>query len=141
LREWFDNLRDAGLALENYLGAGFIANGTAAITNNQSSPANVTGLTFDATTVTSAFIDVEIYRNTTGAGATELKETRTFHAAWKPVAGEWLLADIGGGGDDAGVIISPSTAGTVFQAQYASTNITGTAEASQIKFKVRTFAA
>jgi hypothetical protein len=140
LREWFDNLRDAGVALENFLGAGFISNGTATIANAQATPANVTGLTFDAASVTSAFIDVEIYRNTTGVGATELKETRVFHAIWMPTAAEWLLFDVGGGGGDSGVIISPSTGGTVFQAKYTSTNITGTAATSQIKFKARTFA-
>lgn len=138
LYSWFEALKAAGVLLEGLVGTSFVTETSFTVANNQSAAANVTGLLFDHTLVRSAIIDIDVYRNTTSTGATELKEVRSFTASWKPVAAAWTLTDIGGGGDDSGVVLTITSAG---QVKYTSTNITGTPATSVMKFKARTFAA
>lgn len=138
LYSWFDALKVAGMIIESWLGSGFVSETSFTIANNQSSAANVTGLLLDSATVGSAFIDYDVYRKTTSSGATELKEVGTYLATYKSVAATWTLTPVGMGGEDSGVVLSITSAG---QVKYTSTNITGTADTSRMKYKVRTFGA
>ncbi len=125
-----------------YLGSGVIGETTFTIANNQATPANVTGLFFDPVSIRSAEIDVQYYRNTTGAGATEMSARSKFLATYKTVAGSWDLAPLGSGGDfdvgtgePAGITLSITAAG---QVQYISTNFSGTAATSVMHFRAST---
>lgn len=127
---------------QNYIGAGAIGDTSFTIVNNQSSPANVTGLLFSGTTVRSAEIDVQFYRNTTSGGATELSSRAKYLATYKTVAASWDLAVMGVGGDvdatsgePSGVTLSITSAG---QVQYTSTSISGTAASSVMHFRANT---
>ncbi len=125
-----------------YLGSGVISETTFTIANNQSSPADVTGLLFNPVTIRSAEIDLQYYRNTTGAGATEMSARAKFIATYKTVAASWDLSPLGVGGDfdtgtgePAGITLSITSAG---QVQYTSTNFSGTAASSIMHFRAST---
>lgn len=112
------------------------------ITNNQSSPANVTGLLFSGATYRSAEIDINFYINTTGAGATEYAARAKYFAVFKTVAGTWDISVMGVGGDieavssqPAGITITITAGG---QVQYKSTNVTGTPATSKMTFRAST---
>lgn len=130
------------VAAASYFGSGNIAETTFTIANNQSSPADVTGLLFSTSTVRSAEIDIQVYRNTTSGGATELSARAKYLATYKTVAASWDLSPQGVGGDvDAstgmpgGVTLTITTGG---QVRYTSTNITGTAASSVMHFRATT---
>lgn len=106
-----------------------------AIVNNQTSDANIDGLSFDAEKVSQASVDYLIQRVTTGGGATELIESGTFYAAYKPTSEDWVLSDVP---STAGVTLSITADG---QVQYTSSNISGTASISKITFRARSMAA
>ncbi len=125
-----------------YLGSGVISETIFTIANNQSSPSNVTGLLFNPVSVRSAEIDMQYYRNTTGAGATEMSARAKFLATYKTVAASWDLSPMGAGGDfdsgsgePAGITLSITSAG---QVQYISTNFSGTAASSIMHFRAST---
>lgn len=131
--DWFNTLRQAGVDLESYIGS-FIAETGFNIANNQGSPADVTGLLFDSSIQGAAFIDYEIYRNTTGGGATKLKEAGNFMVSFTP--GGSPVWDIGARQfiGDAQVDFTITALG---QVQYTSSNISGTADVSRMRFKAR----
>jgi hypothetical protein len=114
-------------------GVGAISETGFELINNQSSPADITSLYFDVLYVRAAYIDYTIYRNTTGAGATELSEVGELRLVYNSVAVNWDIDRSAVG--DAGVTITVTNAG---QLQYTSTNITGTPSISVIRFKART---
>jgi hypothetical protein len=118
--------------LANVTGSGDIAPTSANIANNQSSVANVIGLSFDTSTVRGAIVEYSVYRNSTLAGATELVETGTMYLGYKSVAATWEIAIVGSAG--AGTTFSITNTG---QVQYTSTNMTGSAYAGVIKFRAR----
>ncbi len=130
---WFNTLRAAGVDLESYIGS-FIAETGFNIVNNQSSPANINGLIFDSTTQGAAFIDYEIYRNTTGGGATKRKEVGMLLVSYTPSGSPvWEISNpifMGA----AGVEFSITALG---QVQYTSDNQSGTADVSRMRFKAR----
>lgn len=103
--------------------------------NNQTSPANITGLNFDTVAALAPNqIDYLIERRTTGSGATTLTESGTLYIKEEllgysliPVKKHWP--------NNAGVTFSITGAG---QLRYVSTNITGTASISRITFKLNT---
>ena len=132
---WWNSLRAAGVLIEQWLGT-YIIETIFNIANNQASPADITGLSFDPTKIGGFTIDYRVYRQTTGGGATELAEQGQLVGAYSPVAGTWEMTqgpDVG----DAGLTFSITNAG---QVQYTSTNITGTPSQSYIRFKARSTA-
>lgn len=130
---WFNALKTAGAAIETFLGT-FISETSFTIANNQSSAANVTGLSFSGASVRSFSVDYHVYRNTTGGGATELAESGVLTGVYSTVAAAWEMTP-GPVVGNAGVTFSITAAG---QVQYTSTNITGTSGTSVMKFKART---
>lgn len=99
------------------------------IVNNQSSASNVTGLAFSGASVRSFETNYQVYRNTTSTGATELSERGKLTGVYSTVAGTWEMTQQAVG--NAGITFSITSAG---QVQYTSTNITGTAASSDMKF-------
>ena len=59
LYSWFNVLRTAGIALENYIGAGSLPETAFTIANNTGSPANVTGLLFASATAKFSIASLE----------------------------------------------------------------------------------
>jgi hypothetical protein len=135
LASWFNELASAGDNIENFLGGGFIPETLFTVANNQSAAANVTGLVFDPTKYRSFTIDYQIYRNTTGSGATELAESGILKGVYKTVSATWEMIPVGQVGD-AGVTLTIVSA--TGQIQYTSTNITGTAATSKMSFSATT---
>lgn len=133
---WFNLLRAAGILLEGYVGTAFLGETSFTVVNNQVAAADVTGLLFAGASVRSFVVDYQIYRNTTGGGATELAEAGQLIGVYKTVAGTWELTQAPvAGAEDSGVAFSITAAG---QIQYTSTSITGTPASSTMKFKART---
>lgn len=131
---WWNILQAAGAFIESLLGgAGYQGETAFTIANNQSSPANVTGLSFTGNTQRSFEVTYQVYRNTTGGGATELAESGKLLGVYSTVAGSWEMTQESVG--NSGVTFSITNAG---QVQYTSTNITGTAATSAMKFKFGT---
>lgn len=108
--------------------------GTFTVINNQSSPADVTGLLIDPDTYRGFILEYSVYRNTTGAGATELSETGSVVGSFKTVAVAWFLSPGPFTEESAGVTLSITALG---QIQYVSTDITGTPDTSVLNFKWR----
>lgn len=132
---WWNSLKLAGQRLESLLGGGLIIETSFTIANNQSSFADVTGLSFDPTLYRSFVFEYQIYRNTTGAGATELAEKGSIIGVFSTVAGTWEWTQ-GPAVGNAGITDwNVTNAG---QVQYKSSNITGTPATSQMKFKATT---
>lgn len=115
------------------VGAGALGEQSTDLVNNQTSPADVTNLVFDATATMCAVITYIIYRNTTGAGATELAESGQILAVYKLVADTWEMTRTSNG--DASVGLTITNAG---QVQYTTSNITGTPDQSYIRFRAST---
>lgn len=133
---WWNVLRLAGIALENFVGidSGVVIPTTSfTVANNQASAANVTGLSFDGTVSRSFEVSAWVYRNTTSTGATELAENVKLYGIYSAVAGTWEMAQEGAG--TSGVLFTITNAG---QVQYTSSNITGTASHSSMKFRATT---
>jgi len=96
------------------------------ITNNQSSAANITGVSFDGTVYRSALINYSIYRKT---DTNEKAQVGQLRLVYKTVAASWSISD-SYGGDDAGVTFSIDGTG---QVQYTSTDLTGASYTSDLK--------
>lgn len=104
------------------------------LTNNQSTFADINGLTFSKTSVRSARITLDVYITTSSA---ELQETIDITLGYKNTADEFRISIISSG-DNSGVTFNVTTAG---QMQYKTTNIAGTSYAGTIKFKAVTIVA
>jgi hypothetical protein len=91
------------------------------LTNNQATPANVTGLIFDSTLYRGAIIIADVRRKTDTA-LSEVRGIHTIEATYNAQAGTWSMYDESTGDDD-GTTFSITNAG---QIQYVTTNITGT---------------
>jgi hypothetical protein len=89
-----------------------------AVVNNQSTPADVTGIVLDTASFKGFKLAFNIYRTD---GASELSQTGTLHVAYKPIAGTFAVSEHFSG-DDAGVTFSVTAAG---QLQYVSTDFAG----------------
>lgn len=136
LAEWFNYLRLCGITIESLFGVGDIAETPFTIANNQVAASNITGLLFNPISIGGFVVDYRIYRNTTGAGSTELSESGILIGTFSPVAGTWAMTQSRVG--DSGVVFpDPLPSG---QLQYTSSNITGTPDVSKITFKARTIA-
>jgi hypothetical protein len=136
---WWNSLRSAGMALENFLGTGFKPETVVELDNAQGSLTDVTDLVFDSADFTAAEVTVEIRRKTDTASSERVAvgRLRLFYrydtSAWD------MSADFGG--DSTGVTLSIATAGTIGQVQYTTTNITGTNGVHRLKFKAISFGA
>jgi hypothetical protein len=113
-------------------GPGDVLTTSAIVANNQSSVTNVVGLVFDPTVVRGVIIEYNVYRVTTGIGATEAVETGTIHAGYKSLAASWEFSQAGMGG--AGIVFSILSTG---QFQYTTTNFSGSSYSGVIKFRAR----
>ncbi len=132
LHSWWNALRTAGIAVENFLGGGYIVETNFALANNTGSPANVTGLIFDKILYKSAIIQAEIRRKTS---TTEYVSSGFIKVLYKDAGTLWEIIDELGGDDD-GVTLTITTAG---QVQYVSDNMGGSGYVGTIKFKAITF--
>jgi hypothetical protein len=131
---WFNSLRTAGLAVETFLGAGFMQETTFTIANNTAVAANVTGLVFSSASYKSAVIYCEVRRKTS---TNELISNGMLRVYYRDLTSTWELLDELGGDDD-GVVFSITSAG---QVQYTSSNVSGTSYTGKLTFKAITFAA
>jgi hypothetical protein len=118
--------------LAGVLGPGDILPTLATINNNQVSPADVVGAVFDPVVVRGAVLEFNIYRVTSGGGATEKTESGTVYLSYKPTAGVWDMAVVGGAGS--GVILSITNLG---QLQYTSDSMSGSGYTGTIRFRAR----
>jgi hypothetical protein len=136
---WWNALRTAGIANEVFLGT-FSSETPFSIANNQSSAADVTGLLFAGASVRSFEADLQIYRKTTGGGATELAARVKLIGVYKTVAASWEMTPIFTGDEiedfgPGGLLLSITAGG---QVQYKSHNMSGTASVSKLKFRYTT---
>lgn len=133
---WWNSLRAAGAAIENFLGLGFIPETKFALTNGQAAPANITGLSFDSASYTSAKIEVEINQKTATG---ELVCNGTVVVIWRALTSSWDIVPVAWNGDDPGITLSITTTGTVGQVQYTLGTLAGTGYVGNLKFKAITF--
>lgn len=130
LASWFNALRTAGMALESFLGGGFIGATEFTIANGQASAANVTGLSFSGASYRTVVIYYQVYRNTTGGSGVERVQSGMMIANYKTVAATWEIT-MGPAVGDAGVEFSITSAG---QVQYVSDTQAGTPATSKMTF-------
>lgn len=97
------------------------------IANNQSSPANVTGLSFNKATIKSVRIQYDIYRKN---NTVNYNETGFIWLVYNALTDDWTIS-VQSNLDDAGVTFSVTTAG---QVQYVSTNISVTSYVGQLRW-------
>jgi stress response protein SCP2 len=129
---WFNLLRTAGVALEGFLGAGYIGETSFTLANN-TGPANVTGLIIDKTLYKSAQIFAEVRRKT---ATNEAISNGKITIQYRDNTTTWELLDELNGDDDGVVFTVNASTG---QIQYTSDNMSGTGYSGTIKFKVMTF--
>lgn len=129
---WFNSLRDAGIAIENFLGGGYVAETSFTLANNTGSPTNVTGLSFSSASYKAAYIFARIQRKT---DSSETVSIGTLKAVYRVATTTWELLDEMGG-DYTGTTFSITSGG---QIQYTTTNQSGTNYTGTLKFKVITF--
>ena len=134
---WGEDLHDAIVAiidrLDLFAGTYDIAVTSFTLTNNQSSAANVTGLSFSASTVRAAEINA-VCRISTNTN--ELTEYFKIYISYENTAGTWNISEQSFG-DDCGLTFTITNAG---QIQYTSTNVAGTGYSGTLKFTAKTFA-
>lgn len=125
MREWFDNLRDAGIALESLVGGGYLSS-SAAIADNTTG-GTVTGLVFSSASVRAARIKGLVFRKTTEG---EVAEIVVLDAIY--VNSAWEISEVSSSGSDAGVeFLIDDTTG---QVTYNSSDMSGTYDTSASKF-------
>jgi hypothetical protein len=112
--------------LGTLVGTGDILETVANITNNQTSPADVVGLSFDPTTIRGSITQYSVYRVTSSS---ELVEVGQMYVSYKSVAATWDLVIVGGQG--ANIVFSITPGG---QVQYTTDNMGGTGYSGQMKF-------
>lgn len=130
----------SALAVKTYvdaLPAAIIVSQTSfTIVNNQSTPANITGLVFNPTLFRGVKIEYSIYRQTDTASSA-VAQMGQLRFVYNTQAGVWLTSD-DYAGQDAGVTFTiDNTSG---QIQYTSTDITGTNYVGTLKYSlIKTF--
>lgn len=132
---WGDDLHDLLAALVDVanttVGPGDILTTSFNVANNQSSATNVTGLSFDTSTVRSAIIQYSLYRT---SSTTEMSEVGHMYVTYKTTAGTWELAQSYAG--SSGVTFSITNGG---QVQYTSTNFSGVSYSGKMKFSAKAY--
>ncbi len=122
-------VRNQLLAAIQYLQGYSQAISTFTIANNQSAPANVTGITFDSTMIRAADINFEVYRSDS---SNELVSIGKFSVVYKPIAGSWAILPSEFAGDDSGVTFGITSGG---QLTYTSTSM-GSSYQGQLRLKI-----
>lgn len=130
--DWFNSLRTAGIAVETFLGGGYVGETSFTIANNQGAAANVTGLVFASASYKAAHIFVKIQRKT---DSSETVSVGVLKVMYRTATTTWEILDELGG-DFTGVTFSITAGG---QVQYTSTNQAGTNYTGTMKFKALTF--
>ena len=101
------------------------------LSNGQVTPANITGMVFNTSTVRSAVVEYSIYISTSTA---ELQESGELVLGYKSTAAEWTIAQRDTG-EDSEVVFSILASG---QVQYISSTVAGTGYSGTIKFTAKT---
>lgn len=121
--------RNQLLAAIQYLQGYAQAIPTFAVVNNQSTAANVTGITFDSTAIRAADINFEVYRKD---ASNELAAVGKMSVVYKPVAQSWSILPAEFSGDDVGITFSITSAG---QLQYTTTSM-GASYVGELRLKI-----
>lgn len=106
--------------------------GTTTIANNQSTAANVTGLSFSGASVRTATIRYSIARATATAEENCFGE---LDISYNTIAGTWVMSNEASN-SNAGIVFDVTNAG---QVTYTSSNISGTGYVGTIRWSVKTF--
>lgn len=116
---WFDALRAAGLRLEQVFGSGLTIETQFAVDDNQSSYADITGMTVDGALYVYAEIRYSIYRTD---GALERRETGSLMLEYIPISAAWRIADHQSSSDALGLpdALTVVTTAGVGQVKYKS---------------------
>lgn len=118
--------------LKDFLGAGFLNEQSATISNGQASPTAVNGLAFNSAMFSSVIVFVEIRRSTASG---EVVGSGFLYLVYRSAASSWdISSQIPG--DDHGVTFSITSVG---QVQYVSTTLAGSGYVGAVKFKAMTF--
>jgi hypothetical protein len=128
---WGGEATDAFVELANVVasvaGAQDILQTAANIANNQTSVANVVGLSFNPSLVRGARVDYNVYRVTS---TNEVVEQASMYLSYKPNAALWDITTVGSQG--ANIVWSITSLG---QVQYTSDNMPGSSYSGQITFR------
>lgn len=116
--------------LKDLQGPNDILETTAVLANNQTTPANIPGLSFDTATVRRIEIQF-IIKRIYDAGASTVLESGTVNGNYDGIDFDISIESVG---QDTGVTLSISPSG---QFQYTSTNLTNHVS-SEIKFRAKT---
>lgn len=130
---WFNALRTAGMAIESFLGSGYIAESSVTVANGQAVAANVTSLLFSSSSVKSAVIWGTVRRKT---ASNEVVSVGVLKVIYRAATSTWELTDELGGDDD-GVTFTITSAG---QVQYTSNTVSGSSYVGTFTFKAVVFA-
>jgi len=128
---WFNTIKTFLGGLE-----GFLDESETTIANGIGTPTNITGLTLDAASYTSAVYEIELSRSTDTVDAFSNGRIalQRVAGAWRINAGSFLGdADTSPGGG--GVTFSVTEAGGIAQVQYTTNTIAGTSYTGIIKYR------
>jgi hypothetical protein len=132
---WGPDLTDVIVALSNVSnsqqGPSDISLTNFQLTNNQASPTNVVGASFNTSTVRGFFLNYSIYISTSN---TEYCETGILQGSYSSIASTWDLVQTYSGSSN--VTLSITSAG---QIQYVSGNTSGTGYSGKMKFYAKAF--
>lgn len=132
---WGSDQQDLLLALvqvaQSTVGPSDILTTSFNLANNQSSATNITGASFDISTVRGFILSYSIYRST---NSTEVSETGQIFGAYSSTAGTWEIAQQYAG--SSGITFTITNGG---QIQYQSTNLSGSSYSGKIKFYAKSF--
>jgi hypothetical protein len=129
---WWNILRAAGAALEQWLGPSYSGQVDFAVANNQSSPASVTGFLLDHTAYRSVIVDYQIRRVSTSTGAVERVSSGQARCTYNSLATAWTWTGLGEGGDGVGLTVLDIT--SAGQVTYTTDNMAGTYDSVNSKF-------
>lgn len=128
---WFNDLRTAGIAVENYLGTGYVIETTQAITNEESDQV-LTGLIFDSSSVKAGIIDALVIRTST---TEELVSMGKILVYYNPISTAWQIIDMLSGEFDDKCTFTINSSGQVL---CTTVGLTGSSYSGNIYFKANT---
>jgi hypothetical protein len=132
---WGADLNDLLLALvqvaQSTSGGGDILTTSFNVANNQVAPANVTGASWDTSTVRGFILSYSLYRST---NINEESETGQIYGTYSSTANTWQIAQTYAG--SSGISFTITNAG---QLQYTSSNVAGTGYSGKMKFSGKSF--